>query len=123
MASGVVTGRKDLTANTTTIGAVSGCIQRITDPAARPLSYDASNHFTAVAEHSGGALAEAEPELPMSRRSPFLIELSDDERAQLDVGAQTHPRGTLGGAGPHRRCCRSRGSCAEHRPRVGQAVV
>jgi len=82
--------RKDLTANTTTIGAVSGCIQRSTDPAARPLSYDASNPFTAVAEHSGGVLAEVEPELPMSRRSPFLIELSDDERAQLDVGAQTH---------------------------------
>ena len=112
--SGVLTDEKDLNANTTTIGAVSGGTQTITDPAARSytLSYDASNHVTAVAEQSGGALAARSVSYAYSADHRYLTSVTDVNGGVTDYGYErlgapgrdAHPplprrRGAAGGPG------------------------
>ncbi len=73
------------------------------------------------------------PELPMSRQSPFLIELSDDDRAQLEVLVRkptaehrsVRPaRIVLAAAdGMDNVIIADHVEVPEHRPRVAQAVL
>ncbi len=86
--SRVLADGKDLSANTTTIGAVSGGTQTITDPAARTyaLSYDAYSHVTALAEQAGGALAARSVSYAYSADHRYLTSVTDVNGGVTDYG-------------------------------------
>jgi len=126
--SGVLTDERDLSANTTTIGAVSGGTQTITDPAARTytLSYDAYSHVTAVAEQAGGALGARSVFYAYSADHRYLTSVTDVNGGVTDYGYDASgrlvemrtPRYHADGALPA-----APASCAASAPAHTEAVV